>query len=352
MGNKEQGGPPGAESLTSVCGAEGPTPYHPGATPQGTESPRIARGSSCYGPPLMRQAGSRIKAREHLALIGRAIGLVWAGGKSWTVLSLALLLVQGLLPLASLYLLKVVLDSVEHALASPGPTVTSDVMRPVAFLAGVAALSTLVRAFAGWAGQGQSLAVTDHVQRALHARSVTVDLEYYETSRYYDTLHRAQQEGAFRPTMIANGVVQLLQNTISLVGVVVLIVAFDVRVALVLLLAALPGLMVKLGFSNRLYALRRRRTETERKAGYLHWVLTSDRHAREVRLFDLGHELIRRFGEIRLILRRERMSLAARALLADVATQLLAVAAMFAALAYAIHLTLAGALTIGAMVMY
>ena len=34
--------------------------------------------------------------------------------------------------------------------------------------------------------------VTDHVSDIIHSKSLAVDLEYYENSKYYDVLHRAQ----------------------------------------------------------------------------------------------------------------------------------------------------------------
>ncbi len=300
----------------------------------------------------MPPSRTRITAREHAALVRRALAVVWAGGRGWTIASFALLAVQGLLPLASLYVLKVVLDTIQRVLAMPAPRDAHAVVLAVGALAALAALTALCRAVASWVSEGQSLAVTDHVQRMLHDKSVRVDLAYYETSRYYDTLHRAQQEGAWRPTLIARGVVELLQGAISVGGVLALIVAFDVRIAGVLMVAALPGLVVKLGFANRLYRLRRTQTQTERKEQYLHVVMTSDQHAREVRLFELGGEMIRRYGEIRARLRSERLSLGMRLAISDFLTQILAVTAMFAALGYAIHLTLAGALTLGGLVMY
>jgi ATP-binding cassette subfamily B protein len=300
----------------------------------------------------MRPGGLRLSGRDHASLLRQALGLVWAGGRGWTVASLGLLIVQGLLPLASLYLLKLLLDAVAAAARAPGPAATRSVMVLVVALAGAAVLTALCRAVAGWVAEGQSLAVTDHVQARLHARSVSVDLEYYETPRYLDTLHRAQQEGVYRPTLIAHAVVQLLQNAISIAGVIVLIVAFDWRVAAVLLLASGPGLLVRLGFANRLYRLRWGQTQTERQQQYLHLLLTGDRAARELRLFELGAELIRRYGEIRARLKGERLSLAARLALADFGTQVLAVVALFAALGYTIHLTLQSVLTLGALVMY
>ncbi len=287
-----------------------------------------------------------------MTLIRRALGVVWAGGRSWTIASMALLVIQGALPVASLYLLKVVIDAVASSMAAPPPRPWDPIVAPVIALLGLYALTALCRSVGAWVSEGQSLAVTDHVQRMLQEKSVAVDLAYYETPRYYDTLHRAQQEGSYRPTMIAHGLVALLQNAISLVGTIGLIVAFDARVAAMIVVMALPGLFIRLGFSNRLYKLRRTQTPTYRMVEYLHWVLTSDDHAREVRVFELGRELIQRFGELRARLRGERLSLAVRLALSDFATQLLAIGALFAAFGYAIHLTLAGALTIGAMVMY
>jgi ATP-binding cassette subfamily B protein len=53
----------------------------------------------------------------------------------------------------------------------------------------MATLARLVR-------EAQAQAVTDHTHDLLHAKSIAVDLAYYENSRYYDALHRAQQEAS------------------------------------------------------------------------------------------------------------------------------------------------------------
>ncbi len=46
--------------------------------------------------------------------------------------------------------------------------------------------------------------ITDHISDLIHAKSIAVDFEYYEDSRYYAALHRAQQEASYRPTCIVN----------------------------------------------------------------------------------------------------------------------------------------------------
>ena len=47
---------------------------------------------------------------------GRAVRLVWQAAPGWTVANAALQLVEGLLPLAGLYLIKLVIDAVEAGL--------------------------------------------------------------------------------------------------------------------------------------------------------------------------------------------------------------------------------------------
>ena len=53
--------------------------------------------------------------RDHLpalARMWRAVRLVWTSGPGWTAASIALVLVQSILPLVQLYLLKLMVDAV------------------------------------------------------------------------------------------------------------------------------------------------------------------------------------------------------------------------------------------------
>ena len=102
---------------------------------------------------------------------------------------------------------------------------------------GVALLGSICRSLSEITNEAQSQLVTDTVYDALHAQSVAVDLEYYEDPRYHDTLHRAQQEAPFRPTRIVSGLLQIIQNGVSLVGVVGLLAQSDWKLALLLVVA-------------------------------------------------------------------------------------------------------------------
>ena len=285
--------------------------------------------------------------------LGRAIRLVWQIAPNWTLINAALVLVQATLPLAALYLMKRILDAVTAGLTAPQP---ADAFQPVLLwillASGVAILTALLRSFSEYTAEAQSLQVTDAVADILHAQSIAVDLEYYEDPAYYDTLHRAQREAPYRPTRIVNGLIQVAQNGISLLGILGLLVSFNWILALVLLLAALPGALVRLLHSRALYGFDQAQTEKERRAWYYHDILTSSEYAKELRLFNLGAFFQSRYGEIRHEIRKGRLDLSFRRVRSDLIAQLLVTAALFGSLAWFARQTVLGAVTIGDMLIY
>jgi ATP-binding cassette, subfamily B, bacterial len=103
---------------------------------------------------LARQA--RVRGR----LLARAFLLVWESAPGWTAASLALVAAQGLLPLASLYLMKLLVDALTAAFgASPAasnaaaPAAATSVLLVLSFAAGVAVLEVLSRTLASYVAE-------------------------------------------------------------------------------------------------------------------------------------------------------------------------------------------------------
>ena len=285
--------------------------------------------------------------------LDRAIRLVWTSAPGWATLNLVLIVAQGLLPLAGLYLLKRTIDTLQAAIAAHGGSSSfQHVLFWVVLSAAVALLTLLVHSVADLAGQAQSMVLTDKVADVLHSQSVAVDLEYYEDSRYHDTLQRAQGDAMSRPISIVGRLVQIGQSGISLVGIAGLLLAFNPLLALVLILVALPGAQVRLLYSRRQYRFEQEQTKKERWAWYYHWMLTNSFFAKEVRLFNLGLLFRTRFRDLRQQLRLGRLALTRRRALAGVLAQSVATLAVFGSLAYIAYQTYKGTITIGSLVMY
>ncbi len=290
-------------------------------------------------------------AFQRMLLLRRAVRLVWQSTPGGTLASLVLMVVQGLLPLASLYLTKLMVDAVAATLRSPNADFHS-VLWAILGLAAVALATALCGSLTALVGEAQGQTVTDHVHSLIHAKSIAVDLSYYENPQYYDTLHRAQQEAPYRPMRIVNGLAHIGQSSLSLLALIALLLSLHWTLAAVLLIAAVPGTFFRLKYSQKLYTWQRQSTPTERQSWYYQWLLTSEEFAKEVRLLGLGELFIGRFRALRQTLRREKLLLTTRRALAEGVTQLAGTLAIFGALAYIAFQTVHGAITLGDLVMY
>ena len=94
----------------------------------------------------------------------------------------------------------------------------NDIAFLIVLSAAVLLLDRAVGTAAEFVRNAQALIATDRVYDILHAKSIEVDLEYYDNSDYYDALHRAQAEASYRPTRILDGVFSFLQSAISVIA--------------------------------------------------------------------------------------------------------------------------------------
>lgn len=258
-----------------------------------------------------------------------------------------------MVPLLAVYLMKLIVDSVtqgvteqDHAAAFQSTLVYIG----LAALVGLAAAG--LRSLAGLTSEALGQTVTDHVTDLIHAKSIEVDLGYYEDPAYYDTLQRAQNEAPSRPTRIVTDLLTTGQSAISMVSMAVLLFTLHWAIGLIVVLAAVPGAWVRMRFSRRMYHWQRERTSTERRSWYAHWLITGAPHAKEVRLFGLGELFRALYRDLRTVLRRERIGIARRRALADFGAGAVAVAATFGTFAYIARQTVYGSITLGSMVMY
>ncbi len=284
--------------------------------------------------------------------IDRALRLVWRSAPGWTMVNLGLVVVQGLLPLTALYVMKRMIDALTAAMkAADASAGFQSVLLWLAIAAGVAVITALARSLGDLASQTQSLQVADAVSDQIHTQSIAMDLGYYEDASYFDTLHRAQQEGPYRPTHIVNGLVQLAQSMISILGIAWLLVWSNAWAGIILFAAALPAAFVRILYSRRLYQFELQQTKREREAGNYHWMLTTALFAKEIRLFHLGPLFQERFHNLRQTLRGGRLALSRRRLVLEFLAQALASVAVFAAFGFTALQALQGALSLGDLVM-
>ncbi len=285
--------------------------------------------------------------------IKRALLFVWHSAPTLTTIKVILIIIQGLLPLALLYLTKLVVDTVANSLTATNKQAAfSQIMFLLALAGGITLVTGLSRSLSGLISTLQSQRVTDYMEGMLHDKSMAVDLEYYENAEYYDVLQRAQQDAPELPNKILNRLAGIGQNSVSLLAMVGLLLSFHWGIAGVLFVVGIPTVLVRLKYARIMYRWQRERTPIRRRANYYSALLTRDRPAKEIRLFDLGHIFSQRFHQFRWQLYRESFAIARSRSAANLGAQAFSGIIMFAAYGFIIYQTVQGLLTLGDLALY
>ena len=293
------------------------------------------------------------KLAAQFPYLPRALRLVFAAAPRYASLWVVLLAVQGLLPVATVYLTRSLVNALVAAIRSPSPLAES---RHALLLIGVMALllviSEAARVFAAWIRTAQAELVQDEINRLIHRKSVEVDLAFYDNAEFFDHLHRARSEAGYRPVALVENLGSILQNAVTLVSMLCVLAPFGIWLSVSLLLSTLPALYVVLRHALDQHNWRLRTTADERRTWYYDWLLTAVESAAEIRLFRLGCHFQSAFQILRARLRSERLRLAASQGVAELLAGIFALATAGAALAWMAWRALRHEVTLGDLAMF
>jgi ATP-binding cassette, subfamily B, bacterial len=283
----------------------------------------------------------------------RALGLVWAAARGWVIAWAALLVIQGVLPVVTVYLTRALVNSLVAILSAPksweniSPTIVL-----VALYAGVILLSQVLRSATSWIRTAQSELVRDHISSLIHDQSIAVDLAFYELPEYYDHLHRAREDAAYRAVALVESVGGLVQNGITLIAMAAVLVQYGPWIPVALLISTLPAFYIVLRFALRQRAWQLRTTADQRRTGYYDWILTSRGTAAELRLLGLGEHFRSAYQALRRRLRGESLQMARDQTLAQLGAGLTALSITGIAMGLMVWQALLGQLTLGDLALF
>ena len=253
-------------------------------------------------PVVRRRWAERLGAWRHLASLFR---LVWQAGPSLTVGSMVLRLGRAALPVAGLYIGKLIIDAVVAQARLPSPGDGFWAWLSSGRLNGLTVLLSLELALAiGSNLLSRASALVDSLlserysnlaSARLMAHAATLDLEQLESSAEQDRLDRARRQVTGRTTLLMQ-VFGLAQDGVTVLSLAAGLVAYAPWLIGLLILALVPGFLGEKHFNAQSYRLDYFRTPERRQLDYLRYLGSSTETAKEVKLFGLNGFLVDRFG--------------------------------------------------------
>ncbi|HZK03654.1 MAG TPA: ABC transporter ATP-binding protein [Bacteroidaceae bacterium] len=290
--------------------------------------------------------------KNTLNMFFKAFALIYNSDKKLFSTRIFLMILESVLPIALLYIIKYMIDMVEAIISSPDSINMTQVLIFVIILCTVYVLNELTVVFDNFINEILGQKMVDRVSRIIQQKSMELDMSYYDNSKYFDAMYLAQQEAGYRPLQILSHFTRLFINTLTLIGIVVILVDFSWLTIVIMLIAGVPSLFIKIKRSRTLYEWRKSNVKINRKAIYYSQLLTAKPFAKELRVYGLGEFFQQRFWKIRTRLLSELKNILKRMTQLDmlaVFVEILAICGIVYILAYN---TFAGVVTIGGFVMY
>lgn len=261
----------------------------------------------------------------------------------------------GLLPAAIAYVGQLIVDTVVELIGQNQAGGAVEYSRAL-WLVGiegvfVASLAAAQRGI-GFCQSLLRVLLSQRVHQMILEKALRLSLAQFEDSEFYDKLNRARQEASTRPLSLVNRTFSLIQNAIVLISYAGLLIQFSVLAVVILVLAGLPSFFAEAKFSGERFRVFQWRSPLRRMLLYLEIVLAREDHAKEVKLFNLGPNLMQRYKGIFDELYEEEKRLTIRRDSWGFVLGLVASLAFYGAYIWVALATIAGTITLGQMTMY
>jgi ATP-binding cassette, subfamily B, bacterial len=290
--------------------------------------------------------------REKIKLFRESLSLLWKSTPGWTLTNIVMSVLRSIIPLILIWLLKTVVDDITQAATAAHSAQNINILWPVIMVVLVWFLDEASSDFSNYVRKKQALMLEVYMYGLLHSKAIKLDLINFERPEYFDCLSRASREAPWRPNSILNNLVSLLRGLLSLLLMAGLIFTLHWTLAVLLLVANIPGIWLRLYYADILYNFQRQQTPEARKSAYFNWLLTGDRPSRELRLFGLGNYFIDLFKKSFLKQKEEELNIIRRRTLIELISNLFKASALLITLLFIAHQTINGKLSLGQMAMF
>lgn len=290
----------------------------------------------------------RLQALRHIPPL---LKLVYDTHRGYTVAILVLRVIRSFVPLAVLWVGKLIIDAIIGAVSTRSAGETVDWGWLIGLVAlelgiavvgeGLARLSSLFESLLGDL-------FSNRISVRLMQHAATLDLAQYENAETYDHLERARRQTVGRIGLISL-LLSTAQDMVTLVSLAAVLAVQLPWLLLLLVIAVLPSFLGETHFAALGYSLLYSWTPERRLLDYLRYAGASDEMAKEVKLFGLSDFFIGRYARLSDEFYQENKRLAVRRNLVSTLFVTIGTLGHYGAYAITIYLTVMGRFSIGTL---
>jgi ATP-binding cassette, subfamily B, bacterial len=283
----------------------------------------------------------RLAALKYVPALFR---LIWQTHRGYATAMMILRVVRSLVPVATFWVGKLIIDSVIAARAGNGSL--TQVWRYLALEVGIvltgellARASSLIESLLGdLFSNAMSVRLMQHAAK--------LDLAQFEDPEFYDHLERARRQTVGRIALLTL-LLSMSQDALTLLTLAGALIAYSPWLLLLLAIAVVPSFLGETHFASLGYSLLFRWTPERRQLDYLRYVGASDKTAKEVQMFGLAPWITERYATLSQRFYEENRALSIRRGLVSALLSILGTIGYYAAYIIILLHAVRGEITIG-----
>jgi ATP-binding cassette subfamily B protein len=271
--------------------------------------------------------------------------MVWETSPPLVVTTIFLRLIRALLPLASLWVPKLIIDAVIAFVTHKTGTL-EHIWKLVAIELGIAVASDILGRVNTLCDSLLGDRFTDLISIRLMRHATELDLASFEDPVFYDKLERARRQGTGRLTLLSS-TLNIGQDMLTLVSLSTGLIVFSPWLMVLLIAAVIPAFLGETHFTKLAYSVHFRWTPERRLLDYLRYLGASASSAKEVKIFGLGRHLTHRYHQVSTDIYNENRKIAIKRATLGSILNIISTGGYYGAYVVVLIRTLAGGITIG-----
>lgn len=291
---------------------------------------------------------------EALRNTPEAFRLVWSASRPAAIVGITLTLIAAVMPAAQAWVGKLIIDAIVTA-AGEGMQAMDGLRFVAPYLAmefGLVLVSSLTSQMRSLFDRIIQSQLTNLVNSMIIRKAINLDLQFFENPIFYDTLQNARRQADTSALNIVNSTLQMVQQVITLVSLIILLLRFSPWLAVIVFLSAIPSFLSQSQYAERAFRAVSRRAPEARLLNYLEQLLTGNDTVKEVKLFGLGEPLLERYQTLFTRFYLEDRAIAEKRTIAGLGWGTLSNLVYYGSYAWIVLRTVAGLITLGDMTMF
>lgn len=219
----------------------------------------------------------------------------WHASKILSILRILFEILLGILPVAALYISKDIINILADAILNKSKEIMiHEFLIVMALFLSVQILLKGITKGKEYCDGIHNELVGKLINLQIAEKSLEVDLSYFDDVRFYLGMVNARRDSNALQTFTWQ-IISAIRAFIQFISACLILTNLNIFIAIAIVIIGIPALLLEKKYTGKFYIWERSWGKEDRKMGYLMGIITGQAFAKDVRLFNIGRELIGRY---------------------------------------------------------